>query len=88
MSWDETVHSLHRTVKLLIDSGKAKNPEEARKILENLVLQVAVGADIGKDPAAQAALLTIVNAGHRAFLARRGLRRLQAWRPRWPSPGE
>ena len=47
--------------------GLARAPEEARRILESFVLQVAVGAEIG-DLAAQAALLTIVNAGHRAFL--------------------
>lgn len=68
MTWGETADTMHRTVKLLIDSGRAKTPAEARKILESLVLQVAVGADIETDAAAQAALLTIVNAGHRAFL--------------------
>ena len=32
------------------------------------MLQVAVGPEIAHDPAAQAALATVVNAGHRAFL--------------------
>lgn len=68
MTWGETADTLHRTVKLLIDSGRAKNPSQAREILESLVLQVAVGAEIETDLAAQAALLTILNAGHRAFL--------------------
>ena len=68
MSWDVTRDTLHRTAKLLLDSGKARTPEEARAYLESMVLQVAVGREIGGDLAAQAALLTVVNAGHRAFL--------------------
>jgi hypothetical protein len=63
-----TVDQVHRTAKILIDAGKASSPEEARRFLEGIVLQVAVGPEIGQDPAAQAALATIVNAGHRAFL--------------------
>jgi hypothetical protein len=68
MTWDVTVDTLHRTAKLLMDSGKARTPEEARSFLESRILQVAVGREIGGDPAAQAALLTVINAGHRAFL--------------------
>src|SRR5581483_8703993 len=68
MTWNVTADSLHRTVKLLIDSGKCESPEEAEAYLRTLVLQVAVGPEIATDLAAQAALLTIVNAGQRAFL--------------------
>lgn len=67
MSWG-TTDQIHRTAKILIDSGKAGSPGEARRFLETLVLQVAVGPEIEHDAAAQAALATIVNAGHRAFL--------------------
>lgn len=67
MSWP-TADRLHRTAKLLIDNGKAPDPITARRYLERLVLQVAVGPNIGHDPAAQAALATAVNAGHRAYL--------------------
>ena len=67
MSWG-TADQIHRTAKILIDAGKASSPEEARRFLETLVLQVAVGPEIEHDPAAQAALATIVNAGRRAFL--------------------
>lgn len=67
MSWG-TADQIHRTAKILIDAGKAGSPDEARRFLESLVLQVAVGPEIRYDPAAQAALATIVNAGHRAFL--------------------
>ena len=47
---------LDRTAKILIDSGKAKNPTEAREYLNGLVLHIAVGPEIGHDPAAQADL--------------------------------
>lgn len=67
MSWG-TPDQIDRTAKILIDAGKAIDPAQARRFLETLVLQVAVGPDLGHDPAAQAALATVVNAGHRAFL--------------------
>lgn len=67
MSWSSP-DELHRTAKALIDSGKAKDPDDARRILQSLILQVAVGASIVDDPAAQAALITTVNTAHRAFL--------------------
>lgn len=67
MSWGTADH-LHRTAKILIDAGKAADPHDARRFLETLVLQVAVGADIEQDLVAQAALATVVNAGHRAYL--------------------
>jgi hypothetical protein len=59
---------LHRTVKILIDTGRAAGPDEARRFLESRILQVAVGPGLASDPAGQAALLTIINAGRRAFL--------------------
>jgi hypothetical protein len=67
MSWC-TPDDLDRTAKILIEAGKAADPAEAREYLEGLVLQLAVGPEIGRDPAAQAALATAVNAGRRAFL--------------------
>jgi ThiF family len=67
VSWG-TADQIHRTAKILIDAGKASSPDEARRFLETLILQVAVGPDIQHDSAVQAALATIVNAGHRAFL--------------------
>jgi len=67
MTW-ASADTLHRTAKGLIDSGRAGSPEAARRILESLVLQIAVGEHLGGDPAAQAALTTIVNTGARAFL--------------------
>ena len=67
MTWSDP-SQLHRTGKLLIELGRATNPFEARAILEGMVLQVDVGPGFEHRPASQAALLTIVNAGHRAFL--------------------
>ncbi len=67
MSWG-TPGQINRTAKIVIDAGKAADPGQARRFLETLVLQVAVGPGIGHDLAAQAALATVVNAGHRAFL--------------------
>jgi len=66
MSWGPA-DELDRTAKIVIDSGKAANPEEAHGYLASLVLQVAVGPKIGWDPGAQAALASVVNAGSRAF---------------------
>ena len=42
MSWG-TPDQINRTAKILIDAGKASDPGEARRFLETLVLQVAVG---------------------------------------------
>ena len=67
MSW-ETPDQINRTAKILIDAGKANDPDEARRFLEALVLQVAVGPEIEHGQAAQAALATVLNAGHRAYL--------------------
>jgi hypothetical protein len=66
MTWG-TADDIDRTAKILIEAGKAKNPDDARRSLQTLVLQVAVGPEIEHDPAAQAALTTVVNAGRRAY---------------------
>lgn len=66
MSWGPA-EKLDRTAKILIDSGKAIDPVEAAAYLRALVLQVAVGPEVGYQPAAQAALATAVNVGGRAF---------------------
>lgn len=67
MAWPDP-DRLHRTAKQLIDAGTAATYNEAVTIMEGFVLQIRVGARIDQDPAAQAALLTTINAGHRAFL--------------------
>jgi hypothetical protein len=60
--------SLHRTVKLEMDSGRAATEQEARQIVSQYVLQIVVGAGVRASQTRQAALLTAVNAGTRAFL--------------------
>ena len=59
---------LHRTAKIALDLGLVTDVDSARPYLEKLVLQVHVGPHLDKDLAAQAALITTVNAGHRAML--------------------
>ena len=59
---------LHRTAKIALDLGLVADVDSARPYLEKLVLQLHVGPHLDKDLAAQAALLTAVNAGHRAML--------------------
>ena len=68
MTNDFTSDTIHRTAKLLLESGKVNTLAEAQEYLKAMVLQVAVGPDICEDLAAQAALLTTVNAASRAFL--------------------
>ena len=67
MNWPDH-NALHRTAKLLVDSGRASSPRDAVAILERFVLQVDIGPGIRNFPAAQSAVGTLVNAGHRAFL--------------------
>lgn len=60
--------SLSRTAKILMDSGAAASERDATAQLHGFVLQVLVGRGLGANRSRQAALLTIVNAGARAFL--------------------
>ena len=60
--------ALNRTAKQLVDCGEAANPDEAMAILQAYVLQVDVGPGLVDDRAGQAAVLTTINAGSRAFL--------------------
>lgn len=59
---------LHRTAKIALDLGLVSDIDSARPYLEKLILQVQVGPRLNEDLAAQAALLTAINAGHRAML--------------------
>ena len=58
----------HRTAKLLVEQRKAKTIEEGHAILASLVLQVAVGRESMSSLTEQAMLLTVINAGRRAFV--------------------
>jgi hypothetical protein len=59
---------VHRTALQLFRAGRAETIKTAEEALAGLVLQVDVGGGLERDPGAQAALLTVVNAGARAFL--------------------
>lgn len=67
MSWLAR-DDLDRTGKLLLDTGRASDPADAARQLQQLRFQIVVGRDIDRDLAAQAALLTAINAGKRALL--------------------
>lgn len=59
---------LSRTVKMAMDSGEAATGEEAERIFRGYQLTIEVGPDVAFSSTMQAALLTAVNTGRRAFL--------------------
>jgi hypothetical protein len=61
-------NTLHRTIKLALDTGEASSLEEAVRLFEGYRLLLEVGADVASSPTLQAALLTAVNTGRRCFL--------------------
>ena len=60
--------SLHRLVKLAMDTGEADSLEEAQKLFMGYRLGVSAGKDAGHSQTLQAALLTIVNSARRSLL--------------------
>ncbi|WP_269514472.1 hypothetical protein [Brevundimonas subvibrioides] len=65
----EPLHSrFNRTAKYFMDNGRAQTAEEAMGLLESFGLTIAVGPEIRSSPAAQIALLTLVNLARRTFL--------------------
>lgn len=62
-----TCDTLDRTIKLDLDTGRAASIEAAKRLAGARVLQLVVGDGVANSPTSQAALLTIVNAGSRAF---------------------
>lgn len=60
--------SLHRTVKLELDEGRAESIEAAERIVAQYVLQIDVGDAVSRSATRQAMLLTAVNASRRAFI--------------------
>lgn len=59
---------LNRTVKMALDSGEVDSLEEAERLFEGYRLGLAVGPEVERSPTLQAAVLTAVNTGARAFL--------------------
>ena len=63
-----SLNDLHRTAKLELDEGRARNLDEAHEIVAGYVLQIDVGVGVHKSETRQAMLVTAVNAASRAFL--------------------
>ena len=63
-----TAESLHRLVKLALDSGEATCPEEAEHIFSQYCLHIYLGAEWADTLAGEAAFLTALNTASRAFL--------------------
>lgn len=60
--------TLHRLVKLAIDTGEAATFQEAEQIFAGYRLMIEAGPDIAQTATGQAALLTAVNSARRCFL--------------------
>lgn len=60
--------TLHRTVKMALDTGEVGSLEEAYALFGRYRLDLSIDAATAATPAGQAAVLTIVNCGRRALL--------------------
>jgi molybdopterin/thiamine biosynthesis adenylyltransferase len=60
--------SLNRTMKLALDEGKAASYADAQRLFRTFRLRIAVGAGFAASPAAEAAVLTLLNAAPKTFL--------------------
>jgi len=65
---EATADGLNRLVKIALDTGEASTIEEAERIFAGYRMQIVVGPDVADSAVLQAALLTAVNSGARAFL--------------------
>jgi hypothetical protein len=60
---------LHRTAKYFMDSGRAETHEDAVRLLQGFGLTILIDARTAATANGQVALLTLVNAARRTFLA-------------------
>lgn len=60
--------TLHRGVKMALDTGEADSVEAAYALFASYRMAVGLGAACAQAPAIQAALLTMINCGRRALL--------------------
>src|SRR5689334_14550211 len=60
---------LHRTAKYFMDSGRAETHEDAFRLLQGFGLTIQIDARTAATANGQVALLTLVNAARRTFLA-------------------
>lgn len=63
-----TGDTLHRTVKVVLDTGEATTLEEAQRLFADYRLVIEVGRDVATSPTLQAMVLTAVNTARRCFL--------------------
>ena len=61
--------SLHRTAKYFMDSGRVATHDAAMELLQKFGLTIFVGKEINRSLDHQTALLTLINAAKRTFLA-------------------
>jgi hypothetical protein len=64
----ELAEALNRTMKLAMDEGKAASYADAERLFRTFRLRIAVGRDFSATPAAEAAVLTLLNAARKTFL--------------------
>jgi hypothetical protein len=64
----DLVETLNRTLKLAMDEGRVGSHDEATALFETFRLRVHVAAGFSVVPAAEAAVLTLLNASPRTFL--------------------
>jgi hypothetical protein len=64
-----TQETLHRTAKYFMDNGRASSHEQAMNVLRGFGLNIELGPEVATSRDHQIALLTLVNAARRTFLA-------------------
>lgn len=63
-----TGDTLHRTLKVVLDTGEATTLEEAQRLFAGYRLVLEIGRDVAGSPTLQAMVLTAVNTARRCFL--------------------
>ncbi|WP_175916069.1 ThiF family adenylyltransferase [Burkholderia sp. BCC1638] len=64
----DLIETLNRTMKLAMDDGRVASYEEAKALFESFKLRIHVQPGFTNVPAAQAAVLTLLNAAPKTFL--------------------
>jgi hypothetical protein len=64
----DLVETLNRTIKLAMDEGKVDSYEAAKALFGTFRLRICVRPGFGRVPAAEAAVLTLLNAAPKTFL--------------------
>lgn len=63
----ELAEALNRTMKLAMDEGKAASYADAERLFRTFRLRIAVGRGFSAAPAAEAAVLTLLNAARKTW---------------------